>query len=103
MTLPVRDHRISLDAAATLTRRYRDGAGKDPVKAGAFHADQVRQLLAQPGCVALRIYYGRQEDTTPALVLVGLDANDKELTDGGMLLEVCFPCPPFCTDGVLNG
>jgi hypothetical protein len=102
MALPARDHRISLDAAAALTRRYREGAGKDPVKAGAFHADQVKQLLAQTGCVALRIYYARQEDSTPAMVLVGLDANDQELS--GMLLEFCFPCPPFCTDGsALNG
>ena len=103
MALPARDHRISLDAATALTRRYREGAGKDPTKAGAFHADQVKELLAQAGCVALRIYYGRQEDGTPALVLVGMDTNEKELT-GGVLLEICFPCPPFCTDASpLNG
>ena len=103
MALPDRDHRISLDAAAALTRRYRNGAGKDPKKAGAFHADQVRQLLDQPGCVALRIYYGRQDNGDPALVLVGMDKDDKELS-GGVLLEVCFLCPPFCTDGsALNG
>jgi hypothetical protein len=98
MPLPPRDHRISLEAAAELTRRYRDEAGKGATKAGAFHADQVRELLAQPGCVACRIYYGRQKDAAPALVLVGLDANDKELT-GGVLLEFGFPCPPFCEDG----
>ena len=103
MALPARNHRISLDAGAALTRRYREGAGPNPMKAGAFHADQVRELLDQPGCVALRIYYGRQDKGDPALVLVGMDANDKELT-GGVLLEICFPCPPFCTDGsALNG
>ncbi len=103
MALPARNHRILLDAGAAITRRYREGAGKNPFKAGAFHADQVKELLAQPGCVALRIYYGRQENGDPALVLVGMDANDNELT-GGTLLEFCFPCPPFCTGGsALNG
>jgi len=97
MPLPPRDHRIALEAAALLTRRYRNEAGKAAQKAGAFHADQVRELLAQPGCVALRIYYGRDEAGAPTLVLVGMDANDKELT-GGVLLDVIFPCPPFCED-----
>ena len=97
MALPPRDHRISLDAAAELTRRFRESARPDAIKAGAFHADQVRALLAQPGCVALRAYYGKNADGSDALVLVGLDANDQELT-GGTLLDVIFPCPPFCTD-----
>lgn len=98
MSLPARDHRIPLAAAAALTRRYRDGVEKGAQKACAFHADQVRELLAQPGCVALRIYYGKQDDGEEVMVLVGLDAKDKELT-GGVLLEVGFPCPPFCDDG----
>jgi hypothetical protein len=103
MALPARDHRISLDAAAALTRKHRDTAGKDAKKAGAFHADQVRALLDQPGCVALRIYHGRQDSGDPAFVLVGVDKDDKELT-GGVLLEICFLCPPWCTDGsALNG
>ena len=97
MALPPRDHRISLATAVELTRRYREGAAPDAIKAGAFHADQVRALLAQPGCVALRIYYGKNSDGSDALVLVGLDANDNELT-AGTLLDVILPCPPFCTD-----
>lgn len=98
MPLPARNHRIPLAAAAALTKRYRNGTAKGAQKAGAFHADQVRELLAQPGCVALRIYYGKQEAGEESLVLVGVDANDKELS-GGVLLEFQFPCPPFCDDG----
>lgn len=97
MALPPRDHRISLADASALTSRYRkDTPGAE--KAGAFHADQVTKLLAQKGCAALRIYYGKLEDGKDALVLVGVDGNDKDMT-GGMMLEVSFPCPPFCDDG----
>lgn len=98
MALPPRDHRISLVAAAALTKRYRDEAGKGKERAGAFHADQVRELLAEKGCVAVRIYYGKHEDGRDALILVGLDGNDKELTSN-TLLQFHFPCPPYCEDG----
>ena len=98
MPLPPRDHRITLDAAAGLTRRYRESSAKGAEHAGAFHADQVRELLAQKGCVAMRVYYGKNEEGRGELVLVGIDENDKEMT-GGILLDVLFPCPPFCEDG----
>ena len=102
MALPPRDHRVSLADAAALTKRHREGLHPGAVKAGAFHADQVRELLAQPGCVALRIYYGRDGKGEHALVLVAVDVNDKELTSG-TLLDVILPCPPFCTeDSPLN-
>ena len=97
MSLPARDHRISLADAAAMTRRYR-AEMPDSIKAGAFHADQVLALLTQKGCVGLRIYYGKDKDGGDALILVGVDANDKDMTDG-IMDEFIFPCPPFCDDG----
>ena len=93
MALPPRDHHISLTEAAALTRRYRD-AKVSAEKSGAFHKDQVLKLLAQAGCVGLRIHYGRNADGSPALVLTGIDAADTDLT--GEILELHYPCPPFC-------
>jgi hypothetical protein len=98
MTLPPRNHRISMKDAAAHTKRYRD-AKKSEVKAGAFHKDQVLELLNQKGCVALRIYYGVDTAGAPSLVLTGVDASDSDLT-AGTILEVLWPCPPFC--GVAN-
>jgi len=95
VALPARDHRISLAEAAALTKSYR-ASNVDEEKAGAFHKDQVLELLNQPGCVGLRIYRGRQADGKPALVLTGIDAGDKDLT--GTILEQHLPCPPFCGD-----
>ncbi len=95
MTLPARDHRISLADAAEHTRRYRD-AKLSPVSAHACHADQLRALLAQPGCVALRIYHGRDADLNPTLVLVGVDASGSDMVSG-TLLEQTHPCPPWCS------
>jgi hypothetical protein len=62
-----------------------------------FHAKAVQDLLAQAGCVGVRIYHGRNQDGTNAMVLVGVDAKGNDMS-GGTLLEQHFPCPPFCPD-----
>lgn len=100
MPLPARNHRISLDDAVAMTRRWRDRSPK-VFRAGAFHADQVRELLMQPGCVAIRIYNAVNDKGESTFVLVGMDENDKEMT-GGVLLEFSYLCPPFCSDSRLN-
>lgn len=97
MALPPRNHRITLADAAAHTRRHRD-AKLHEVRAGAFHKDQVLELLGQPGCAGLRIYHGRDEKGAPTFVLVGTDAAGGDLT-AGTILEVMFPCPPWCAQG----
>jgi len=93
--LPARDHRISLEEAAALTRRHRQARTTEE-KAGAFHKDQLVELLNQPGCVGLRIYHGRKADGAPAFVLVGVDDATNDMVDG-VMLEQHVPCPPFCS------
>lgn len=97
MPLPPRDHRISLKDAAALTKRYRD-ENPGAEKAGAFHRDQVLELLTQAGCAGLRVYYGRKADGSPALVLTGIDGADNDLAV--TILEEHYPCPPVC--GIAN-
>jgi hypothetical protein len=94
MALPPRDHRMTLDEAAAHTKRYRD-AKIHEVKGGAFHKDQVLELLNQPGCVGLRIYHGHDTAGSPTFVLAGIDKTDSDITKG-VLLERQYPCPPFC-------
>ena len=102
MALPDRDHRISLAAAAALTKRYQT-ANPKAEKAEAFHSDQVKGMLSQAGCVGMRLYYGLNSDGTPAMVLTGIDSSDSDLT--GTILEYGFPCPPICggTSTLNNG
>ena len=97
MTYPPRNHGIALEAAAAMTRQFRS---KSPAgaKAGAFHADQVRELLEQKGCVALRVYNATNEKGEDGFVIVGVDENDQDMT-GGVLLEFSYLCPPFCATG----
>lgn len=99
--LPPRDHRIARDRARTIAKRYRDSLRR-PIRHGAcgctFHADQVRELLDQPGVAGLRIYLATESDGSPAIVLMGADADNNDM-DSGTVLEIGFPCPPYCEEG----
>ena len=99
MPMPPRDHRISLPEAAAHARRHREAhqPQRDGDKGGAFRGDQVMELLQQKGCWGLRIYHGRSEKGERNMVLVGIDEEGRELTSG-VMLELSFPCPPFCDE-----
>lgn len=94
-----RDHAITWVEAKALIDRHRTQPGVSSATAGAFggafkKAD-VQAVLQQTGCTHLRVYYGRNADGTPALVLMGIDADRKDMT-GGTVLDNHYPCPPWC-------
>ncbi len=95
-------HRISLENAIPMVQRAR--AGKLlPVHGWMFEAAIVREILAQDGCAGLRIYLAAKAGGDPTVVLVGTDAEGRDMT-GGVIAEEALPCPPFCDDSsALNG
>jgi hypothetical protein len=108
MALPdPKSHRISLDEAAAQARRHRGPPSGgppsgNPHKGGLFLRAELDQLLAQPGCAGLRYYYGRKSEGEDTLILVGVDKEGNDMTEG-VLLEESFLCPPICgTANVLN-
>ena len=95
------NHIVSLDYAASLTENFRMTA--DSTMKGVlgefFGKDALVGALNQKNCTGLRIYYGKKDDGTPALVLVGVDKSGNDLT-AGLVLEDGYICPPWC--GVEN-
>ena len=94
MALPARDHRITLEDAAALSRRHREAHPAGAFLGGTFHAMQVLELLQQPDCAALRIYLGLDKDG-PTLILVGVDDADQDMVRG-TVLQWPYKCPPIC-------
>ena len=92
---PPQEHKIPLDDAAALTRRYRESVAKGTELAGMFPREVYERLLAQPGCAGIRLYHGRKADGKPAMVLVGVDEDGNDMVNGE-LDEEHFPCPPYC-------
>jgi len=93
-------HAISLTDAGKITGNFRKKATSGGAVVGHFFgAETVKKILAQEGCVGIRIYYAAKDDGSPTLVMVGADADENDLVNGE-IAEWPLPCPPFC--GVSN-
>ncbi len=68
----------------------------DLPKAFFVGSDKLELILSQSGCMGVRIYNGFDEEKSMTnLVLVGVDKNEKDMTDG-IILERLVPCPSAC-------
>lgn len=89
------NHIISLEQAITMTGLYRSSIPEGMPVSETFELASVSALLSQPGCTALRIYYGKKEDGTVHAILVGVNEKGEDSTEG-ILLEEGARCPPIC-------
>ncbi len=92
---PNAGEQITLETAIELTNDFRKQY-PEAVKANLVSASNIQSILAQPGCVGIRIYNGYDTTTgkiTP--VLVGTDANDNDLYNG-VIMDRAVPCPSCC-------
>ena len=93
---------VSLDDAARWTENYRN-ANSGAIKAHTFGKTNLNDILNQNGCVGIRIYHGIDDSGVPCLVLVGVTAEQTDLTTG-IVLERGVLCPPYCdNNSPLNG
>lgn len=100
---PERNHKVSLEAAAALTKGFRDVAPAGAPRASLFPREVFERLLAQPQCAGIRIYYGRNDRREHELLLVGVNEVGDDMTTGE-LFDFGIPCPPYCGgDNTLNG
>jgi len=95
-------HEISLAEAKTFIQNHQKSLlaqkSKTPqIKAETFERGAIDKILSQPGCNGMRIYYGKNEDGKPNLVLVGVDTTGIDMTKN-MIMERGTLCPPFCND-----
>ena len=95
--LPPNDHKISLDDAVRLTRRFRAEAvaGAPPII--AFAREGYERILRQDGCAGIRSYPAINDAGAMTYVLVGVDAKGNDMIDGE-LTEDGSVCPPICPD-----
>jgi hypothetical protein len=93
-TWPTFDHAIELDEARELIARHKRTYPGERSAAG-FTRVALDRILAQPRWAGIRMYFALNPDATRTLVLVGVDADGKDL-DQGVLAERGMPCPPYC-------
>jgi hypothetical protein len=93
------NHQIDIVTAIRLIRNHKTtinaSSASTPIKGGVFARSAIEKLLAQPGAAGIRYYYARNDDGTPALVLVGVDARGQDMIME-TILDKSILCPPFC-------
>lgn len=88
------NHIVTLDQAVKFVSNYK-AAPAFAVKGAYFDRSIFDKILAQTDCIGVRYYYGRKDDGTPCLVLVGVDSKGADITIG-ILGEDAILCPPMC-------
>ena len=86
------DHAISLEDAQQMTTAFRNLNPEGPW-GWYFGENAIEEILAQEGCVGIRIHNAYTQEGQPTPVLVGITADGEELW-GGVIAEYGFPCPP---------
>ncbi|MES2763741.1 MAG: hypothetical protein V4677_16115 [Bacteroidota bacterium] len=85
-----------LNTAADWTRNYRNSIPAGETIAHFFGKNIINNILAQEGCMGIRIYYALDEQGKKQLIIVGADANENDIYNG-IIAERSYLCPPFCT------
>jgi hypothetical protein len=89
------NHSITLQEGAALAKAYRINASANDVLAHYFGKNALKNTLEQPGCVGLRLYYGKHADGSPAIVVVGVDSKGNDMSSG-LICQRTWACPPVC-------
>ena len=115
--IPGVNHFISLDQARTMTARFRaqkenilDPAYRDQDILSiceTFNRDIFDAILAENGCVAMRVYFGMDPDLKVKVILVGVNDKNEDILpsqdngaadddDPANIGQEGAPCPDFC-------
>lgn len=115
---PGANHFISLAKAKEMTALFRaekenilapEFKGKDILCiCETFNREAFDALLAENGCVGLRIYFGMTDELKVRVIAVGVNANNEDILpsqgnapetgdeDQNFIVELGLPCPPWC-------
>jgi hypothetical protein len=111
------NHEISLEDAIEMTTRFREeiqsmfkpefsAIGILPISE-TFNKSIFEDLVMQPECVAVRSYFGMDENNEVRLLFVGVDENNNDILVGideqpAYIFEYGQRCPPICAASPLN-
>jgi hypothetical protein len=86
---------ISLSTASGWTANYRNQMGMTDPKGHFFGMERFNEILAQTGCIGIRIYHGIDDNGQKVLIMVGAKANEDDI-DNGIIVDKAVRCPPYC-------
>lgn len=96
---------ISLETFQKWSGNYNQES-PDGNQAHFFGREIINQILAEEGCVGIRMYYALDDNGNRQILLVGVDSKGNDLlpsaggriADGGnTIADVSYPCPTYCS------
>jgi hypothetical protein len=88
---------ISLATASEWTANYRDEYPGE-IRAHYYGSSILQDIIDQENAVGIRFYYAIDDLGVKQLVLVGVDADGKDITSG-IVADRGSPCPTYCDSG----
>jgi hypothetical protein len=86
---------ISFQEAQDIIKTSQRIVASKIVIAQYFGKDIVDKILAQPGCVGVRMYYGKHANGKAGVIILGVDKYGKDISTG-VLAMPSWLCPPYC-------
>lgn len=77
------------------TSLHRISVSSNDVLVHYFGKDVVEKAMKQPGCVGVRMYYGKHADGKSGFMIVGVDKNGRDMVPT-VLVGPLDLCPPYC-------
>lgn len=87
---------VTLNEAAGWTANYRETITPGEIIGQFVGREKLLDILNQPGCKGIRIYYGIGDDDLKNLILVGATADEDDMIEG-IIVERLYACPPICS------
>lgn len=89
-------HIITLSEAETMTHAYQNATQFQGLTVACCMDNAAYQeVMVQPECVGIRTYFALNEQGKLTVVVVGIDNNGDDLTNG-VLLNKAYGCPAEC-------
>jgi hypothetical protein len=96
---------IDLQLANSWIQNFKENmTSQEEIRSHYFGRNVIDNILSQPGCTGLRIYYALKDNGEKVLIISGVDSNgnnqlpsSQTVTPGeNILADYSWPCPNFC-------
>jgi hypothetical protein len=87
---------ITLAEGAEMTANYRATINVGDTIGHVVGSNLINSILSQSGCLGIRMYYALDAKGNRQIVLVGVDVNGDDITNG-VIVDRGMPCPTACS------
>ena len=85
------NHVITLEEGIQYTKNYRKSSKRFGTTPRYFGREIIEKILNQDTCVGIRIYHAKRANSTPTVILTGVQTNNTDVHEGILGQEIQLP------------